>query len=128
MSAWNKTQAIEWFTPRVGRAIALRQTGTPVRVRGVLRAVTEVDGCSAEFVTASLDTNTSGLRIEVSFHDDGVSVHALAGSPAEPTHEVSLATTIPYGRLELGEAQSGNPTARQDGDSPAAVYPYELIR
>ena len=127
MSGWTKTKAIEWFTRRAGKAVVLGQAGTPLRVAGGLRSATEVDACSADYVTAAISTEAAGMQVEVSFHDDGVSIHLLAAPRAGGPHDISLAVAIPYASLELSEAAHGARRVGEEEQPPPGCYPYELL-
>jgi len=125
MPSWNKPTAVEWFTHRVGKRIRLREDGSIQGIRGVLRAVSEMDACSADFITATVDIGIPGLEVGLTFHEDALGLHAL-GKGTEGDGEVSLGMSIPYPSLILDEP-TGGPQPSNEENQPG-FYPYELLR
>lgn len=124
MTAWSKAAVLEWFRVHAGRRVVLRRPSTLLRITGAVRAVQELDACSADYHTVDFDCGLEGVNVSLSFHDDTLSVHVLAKAPHRDETTLSLPFSIPYSDLELNLADA----ERERKQTDSGPSPYELLR
>ena len=96
---WNKESAIRFFQSHEGQTVSIGEEGSRVKICGKVDDVHELDLCSSTLFEATLELQTAGLQLTLTFHNDVLATHLLTALPNSSQPEISIPYPIPYDRL-----------------------------
>ncbi len=97
--SWNKESAILFFQSHGGKVISLQEDGSRLKIYGKVADVYELDLCSSTLVEATLELQTEGLQVTLTFHNDFLAIHLITALPNSQQPEIFIPYQISYEQL-----------------------------
>ena len=97
--SWDKASTIRFFQNQQGQTVLIKEQTSRVKFQGEITELEELDLCSSVLVESTLQLKTSGLQVDLTFHEDFLGVHLMITPSGSRDPEVSIPYQIRYENL-----------------------------
>ncbi|MBF0289527.1 MAG: hypothetical protein HQM14_17070 [SAR324 cluster bacterium] len=96
---WNKESVLRFFQSHEGKTVSIREKTSRIKIHGKVADICELDLCSSTLFEATLELQTAGLQVTLTFHNDVLATHLISALPNSRNPEMFIPYQIAYDQL-----------------------------